>query len=166
MPPRSPPGDDKKPGDAGRAQILKAALLRAQGVAWTAVAKEVGASLAQVKCWPARHPRLWRKATLVAEEQLLREATAESVLTLRKQLRSDDDKTSRDAAQRLIAFRIAWRNRRPAKPRCATPTGRPVTLARRVADYLERLTDADLDAMLVGPTGEGRAAPGDGPPGD
>ena len=165
MPPRSPPGDDKKPGDAGRAQILKAALLRAQGVAWTAVAKEVGASLAQVKCWPARHPRLWRKATLVAEEQLLRGATAESVLTLRKQLRSDDDKTSRDAAQRLIAFRIAWRNRRPTKVRGAT-AGKPATLARRVADYLERLTDADLDAMLVGPTGEGRAAPGDGPPGD
>ena len=166
MPPRNPPAATPTPGEAGRAQILKAALLRAHGSAWTAVAKEVGASLAQVKCWPARHPRLWRKATLVAEEQLLREATAESVLTLRKQLRSDDDKTSRDAAQRLIAFRIAWRNRRPAKARGATPTGRPVTLARRVADYLERLTDADLDAMLVGPTGEGRAAPGDGPPGD
>ena len=165
MPPRSPPGDDKKPGDAGRAQILKAALLRAQGVAWTAVAKEVGASLAQVKCWPARHPRLWRKATLVAEEQLLREATAESVLTLRKQLRSDDDKTSRDAAQRLIAFRIAWRNRRPTKVRGAT-AGKPATLARRVADYLEGFTDADLDAMLVGPILEVRPAAGDGPPGD
>ena len=165
MPPRSPPGDDKKPGDAGRAQILKAALLRAQGVAWTAVAKEVGASLAQVKCWPARHPKVWRRATLVAEEQLLREATAESVLTLRKQLRSPDDKTSRDAAQRLIAFRIAWRNRRPTKVRGAT-AGKPATLARRVADYLEGFTDADLDAMLVGPTGEGRAAAGDGPPGD
>lgn len=165
MPPRSPPGDDKKPGDAGRAQILKAALLRAQGVAWTAVAKEVGASLAQVKCWPARHPKVWRRATLVAEEQLLREATAESVLTLRKQLRSDDDKTSRDAAQRLIAFRIAWRNRRPTKPRGAT-AGKPATLARRVADYLEGFTDADLDAMLVGPILEVRPAAGDGPPGD
>ena len=165
MPPRSPPGDDTKPGDAGRAQILKAALLRAHGSAWTAVAKEVGASLAQVKCWPARHPRLWRKATLVAEEQLLREATAESVLTLRKQLRSDDDKTSRDAAQRLIAFRIAWRNRRPTKVRGAT-AGKPATLARRVADYLEGFTDADLDAMLVGPILEVRPAAGDGPPGD
>lgn len=165
MPPRSPPGDDKKPGDAGRAQILKAALLRAQGVAWTAVAKEVGASLAQVKCWPARHPKVWRRATLVAEEQLLREATAESVLTLRKQLRSDDDKTSRDAAQRLIAFRIAWRNRRPTKVRGAT-AGKPATLARRVADYLEGFTDADLDAMLVGPILEVRPAAGDGPPGD
>ena len=165
MPPRSPPGDDTKPGDAGRAQILKAALLRAHGSAWTAVAKEVGASLAQVKCWPARHPRLWRKATLVAEEQLLREATAESVLTLRKQLRSDDDKTSRDAAQRLIAFRIAWRNRRPTKVRGAT-AGKPANLARRVADYLEGFTDADLDAMLVGPILEVRPAAGDGPPGD
>ncbi len=162
MPPRSPPAP--KPGDAGRAQVLKAALLRVQGVAWTAVAKEVGASLAQVKCWPARHPKLWRKATLVAEEQLLREATAESVLTLRKQLRSDDDKTSRDAAQRLIAFRIAWRNRRPLKPRGAT-AGKPTTLAGRVADYLERFTDADL-AALVGPTLEVRPAAGGGPPGD
>ena len=165
MPPRSPPGDDKKPGDAGRAQILKAALLRAQGVAWTAVAKEVGASLARVKCWPARHPRLWRRATLAAEEQLLREATAESVLTLRKQLRSADDKTSRDAAQRLIAFRIAWRNRRPTKARGAT-AGKPATLARRVADYLEGFTDADLDAMLAGPTLAVRPGAGDGPPGD
>ena len=165
MPPRSPPGDDKKPGDAGRAQILKAALLRAQGVAWTAVAKEVGASLARVKCWPARHPRLWRRATLAAEEQLLREATAESVLTLRKQLRSADDKTSRDAAQRLIAFRIAWRNRRPTKARGAT-AGKPATLARRVADYLEGFTDADLDAMLAGQTLAVRPVAGDGPPGD
>ncbi len=165
MPPRSPPAATPTPGDAGRAQILKAALLRAQGVAWTAVAKEVGASLAQVKCWPARHPKVWRKATLVAEEQLLREATAESVLTLRKQLRSADDKTSRDAAQRLIAFRIAWRNRRPSKARGAA-AGKPATLARRVADYLERFTDADLDAMLVGPLLEVRAAAGDGPPGD
>ena len=164
MPPRSPPAAAPKPGDAGRAQILKAALLRVQGLAWTAVAQEVGASLAQVKCWPARHPKVWRKATLVAEEQLLREATAESVLTLRKQLRSADDKTSREAAQRLIAFRIAWRNRRPHKPRAGTP-GKPVTLARRVADYLERLTDADL-AALDGPTGELRAAAGGGPPGD
>ena len=164
MPPRSPPAATAKPGDAGRSQILKAALLRAQGVAWTAVAKEVGASLAQVKCWPARHPKVWRRATLVAEEQLLREATAESVLTLRKQLRSDDDKTSRDAAQRLIAFRIAWRNRRPVKPRVAG-AGKPATLARRVVDYLEGLTDADLNS-LDGPPLEGRAAAGGGPPGD
>lgn len=163
MPPRSPPAATEKPGDAGRSQILKAALLRVQGLAWNAVAKEVGASLAQVKCWPARHPKVWRKATLVAEEQLLREATAESVLTLRKQLRSDDDKTSREAAQRLIAFRIAWRNRRPLKPRGAA-AGKPVTLARRVAAYLEGITDADLNA-LVEPPHEVRATAGDGPPG-
>jgi len=162
MPPRSPPAP--KPGDAGRSQVHKAALLRVQGLAWTAVAKEVGASLAQVKCWPARHPRLWRKATLVAEEQLLREATAESVLTLRKQLRSDDEKTSREAAQRLIAFRIAWRNRRPLKPRGAT-ADRPAPLTRRLTHYLEGVSDADLDALVAGPVVEGRAAAGGGPPG-
>jgi hypothetical protein len=124
------------------AKVRRAALLRAEGLPWAAVAAKLGVTLGRVKLWPARYPQLWRRATLCAEERLLHEATAECIHTLRRQLRSDDDKTVRDAAARLIALRLAWRKTRP--PRKGGPQSSPTSsLARRTVAYLEALPDAD-----------------------
>ena len=139
----------RSPRRVTRALLQRAALLRAQGSPWAAVAKLVGVTARAARGWPLAHARLWRGATRLAEEHLLGEATSESVLTLRRQLRSEDDKTSREAAQKLIAFRIATTRRKPA--RRAVGAARPATLGSRVATYLETLTDADLAAIVTRP---------------
>src|SRR4051794_28517484 len=98
MPRNTPPPD---------ALLATAAELRAAGLAWDAVAAEVGRAADTVRKWPGLYPSRWTKHLRAAEDRLLAEAAAESVFFLRKQLRSDDEKTSRDAADKLIRFRVA-----------------------------------------------------------
>ena len=122
--------------------IQKAAELRAGGASWDGVAKEVERAVATVRRWPADYPVIWKRAFRIAEQQLLTDATAESVLTLRKQLRSEDEKSSRDAAQKLIQFRIAKQkkaaNKKPPKP---------PTIHQRIALYLETLSDEEIHKL-------------------
>jgi hypothetical protein len=85
-------------------------------------------------------------------------ATVRSVHTLRRQLRSDDEKASRDAARSLIQFRVALgkRGRRTGKKPAPGAAD-----AARIAAHLEGLTDAELDALIaeLGPAGRGPAHP-------
>src|SRR5687767_3826217 len=98
MPSNKPPSDDV---------LATVAELRAGGLSWEAVAARVGKSVRTVQRWPTRYPFRWRKYLAAAEDQLLAEAAAESVHTLRGQLRSEDDKARRDAADKLLRFRLA-----------------------------------------------------------
>ena len=91
------------------ALLRQAAIMRAHGQAWEAVAKDVGLSVRTVQLWPQLHPRRWAKATTMAQTELTDEAVAESMRTLRRQLRSEDDKVGRDAAQKLLAYGTAVR---------------------------------------------------------
>lgn len=127
--------------------IAAAAELRAGGASWDAVATQVGRSVETVRRWPVAYPAIWRKAARIAERQLLTDATAESVHTLRRQLRSEDDKASRDAAQKLIQFRVADGKRGRPKRTAKRPAAASDFV--RVAAYLETLTHDQLDQLIA-----------------
>jgi len=133
------------------ALLRQAAIMRAHGQAWEAVAKDVGLSVRTVQLWPQLHPRRWAKATTMAQTELTDEAVAESMRTLRRQLRSEDDKVGRDAAQKLLAYGTAVRKAKAAKP---SVRRKPPGEFSRIAAYLEGLTDAECQALLGEPAGE------------
>lgn len=143
--------------------IDTAAELRAGGASWDAVAAAVGRAADTVRRWPRAYPGRWQAAYRAAERQLLTEAAAESVLTLRKQLRSDDERAGRDAADKLLKHRAAGRPRRRTKPKRAVPAR-----AVRLAEYVHGLTDDQLDALIAeldaAPAGGGETRTG-GPAG-
>lgn len=122
--------------------IQKAAELRAGGASWEMVATDVERAVATVRRWPAEYPVVWKRAFRIAEQQLLTDATAESVLTLRKQLRSEDEKSSRDAAQKLIQFRMAKQRKSPSKK-----PAKPPPIHHRIALYLETLSDEEIQKL-------------------
>ena len=126
------------------ALLSQAAELRAAGQTWETVAAAVGRSAETVRRWPKQHPKLWLRCLRDAETQLLRDATAESVHTLRKQLRSEDEKASRDAAEKLIRSRVALDKKvaTAKKPKAKTSE------FQRVAAYLETLSDADIGQLI------------------
>lgn len=103
----------RTPGPA--ALLVQAAEGRAAGLSWDEIATRVGRSPDTVRRWPRVYRRAWARAVREAEAQLLTQATAESVHTLRKQLRSEDEKASREAAQKLIQFRVAVSKKKPAR---------------------------------------------------
>jgi transposase len=125
--------------------LNEAAEHRAAGLSWEAVAEKVGRTEKTVRRWPEAYPEKWAEFLRKAEARLVSEATAESVHTLRKQLRSADDKASRDAAQKLIAFRVAL-GKKPKKP-ARKPARKPSTDAARLVAYLEGLSDAEFHTL-------------------
>jgi hypothetical protein len=145
--------------------LRKAAELRAGGASWEAVAAAVGRGPKAVRRWPTRYAARWANALQAAERQLLADATAESVHTLRRQLRSEDEKSSRDAAQKLIQFRVAVG--KSAKPAGKPIETKPKSDIRRVAAYLETLTHDQLTRLfddLVRHWVAHHAGRGDAPP--
>lgn len=131
MPAPHPPSD---------ALIARAAELRVAGQSWDAAAAAVGRKPATVRQWATMYALRWHRAVRAAERERLTEATAEAVHTLRKQLRSGDDKAERDAAQKLIAFAAKKREKR-------RPTKRDPAVAQIAADLAGR-PDAELDAIV------------------
>src|SRR5438045_1346148 len=92
----------KPPPDKLLPLLTAAAELKAAGASWAAVAAGVSRSPDTVRRWPALYPAAWRRLVREAERQLLTDARAESVSTLRQMLRSEAEKTRPDAA------RILW----------------------------------------------------------
>jgi hypothetical protein len=118
--------------------IERAARLRAGGSSWAAVGKDVGRTHTAVMRWPELYRVKWAVYYAVAEQAILDDASAESVHVLRQQLRSKDERSSRDAAGKLLRTR-----ERAAES--DGPAVAPETLA--LAQYLDGLSDADLDAL-------------------
>lgn len=129
------------PSDELRDRIIRAATLRAEGRSWAAVADELGLTAATVQAYPRKHPKLWAVAERRAWDRALAEAAAEAVTTLRRLLRSDDDKLTRDAAAKLVQF--AARRLRPPAARKADPTVPPVIA------YLESLNHDELTTLAA-----------------
>lgn len=138
MPQFKPPPDEL---------LALAAELRAGGASWETVAEQVNRTERTVRQWPTNYATRWNKLLRAAERQQLTDATAESVLTLRRQLRSPDEKTSRDAAMKLIQFRIAAEKRSPKRRGKPAETGSPH--AQTIAAYIARLTEAELDQLIA-----------------
>lgn len=146
-PPTGPPR--RAPSPELRERVARAAELRAEGRPWAAVAEQLGLATATVQAYPRRHPKLWAVAERRAWDRALAEAAAEAVTTLRRLLRSDDEKVNRDAAAKLVQY--AARRLRPPAARKAEPTPPLVS-------YLEGLSHDELTTLaaelLTGHDGE------------
>ncbi|HET6572972.1 MAG TPA: hypothetical protein VFG68_05165 [Fimbriiglobus sp.] len=148
--------------------FAEAAELRAAGSSWEVVAAQVGRAARTVRRWPTLYRARWAAALRAAEARIATEAAAESVLTLRQQLRSEDGKVSRDAAHKLIQYRVALGKKKVARPNKTDPP--PGSEVVRVAAYLESLSDDQREELLdralsvLSAHRDGRHAGGD-PPG-
>ena len=124
-----------------RERVTRAATLRAEGRSWAAVAEELGLTAATAQAYPRKYPKLWAAAERRAWDRSLAEAAAEAVTTLRRLLRSEDEKVNRDAAAKLVQF--AARRLRPPAARQADPTVPPVLA------YLESLSHDELTTLAA-----------------
>ena len=138
MPRQQPPSD---------ALFAKAAEIRAMGLSWESVAKEVKRAVRTVYYWPQRYAERWAAALLQAERNLAAHADGESVLTLRRLLMSDDERIRWHAAKCLIARRIE-RDKIERKFPAVLPT--PLTSdATRLIAFLDGHSDEELAAIVA-----------------
>lgn len=135
-------------------QFEAAAELRARGSSWDAAARELERNEKTLRDWAKKFPRQWAAALRRFERQFVREAAAESVLTLRKQLRSEDEKVVRDAAAALIRYATVRSKSVPKKPRSASA---PSPEIAAVAEFVGGLDDEEVATLLR----ELRSAPAD-----
>jgi len=128
----------------------RAAEMRAAGTSWEKIGEEVGRAADTVRRWPSIYRIRWQRMFARAEHVLLTEATAEAVLTLRRQLRSEDEKTAREAAQKLVQLRIAFKRRRKSASG-ASHNRLPADISdgRRIANHLGGLTDVQIEQLLA-----------------
>ena len=152
MPRHQPPSDEL---------LALAAELRVAGLTWEVIAGRVRRAANTVRHWPSQYPTRWKRFRAAAEQQQLADATAESIHTLRRQLRSTDEKTSREAAAKLIQYRAA-----AAKPRRRGKQSSPksgAADAKALATILNDIDDAGL-ARLIADLLESSAVAGRGTP--
>ncbi|MBX7105177.1 MAG: hypothetical protein K1X57_13935 [Gemmataceae bacterium] len=117
--------------------IRRAAVGRAAGNSWSAVASTVGVPLAQLEEWVVRHPRAWRKL-MARERQNTRDAAHDEALSvLRTHLRNEDLRTQFNAAKHLTSM-TPDRSRDPDK----SP---PAPFGIIPDDEIKRLSQPDED---------------------
>ena len=97
MPRKKPPSE---------ALFARAAELRAAGVAWETIAKEVNRSVRTVYYWPRKYPKLWADALVQAERNMTGQSDSEAIRALRGLLMSQDEKIRWHAAKSLIVRRL------------------------------------------------------------
>jgi hypothetical protein len=149
--PDSPKPDSSKSKYPPRSRRLpahfdRAAEQRARGASWLVAAGEVGVLERTVRKWAARFPAEWRRAMTKWAAAVAREAAAESVYTLRTQLRSADENVVRAAADSLIQYALA--RAKVARSLKALPGSALSPEATALAEFLEGLTHDEHDAIL------------------
>lgn len=122
--------------------LTLAAEMRAEGAGWDAIATKVRRSTDTVRRWPQRYPREWQRLFREAEERLVADASAESVLVLRKLLRDQDARVQRDVARVLVGARTA---RRRQERKAATE---PRDERERIAAFLAERDETELQRLL------------------
>jgi hypothetical protein len=118
--------------------------MRAGGASWPAVGKAVGRSAATVGRWPCFYAARWAEYLAEASTDLLNEAAAESLLVLRRQLRSKSELASRDAAGKIIRFHTATRAKDQTLPAPLEADGPVRPSVRALSEYLEGMSDAEF----------------------
>src|SRR5690348_1674072 len=86
-----------------RAGLERMAELRAGGLGWEAVAKDLGVSPETCRRWTREHAREWKRLYREAEQAVWLEVRAEARLVLRKHMRSEDSLAAILAAKLLLA---------------------------------------------------------------
>ena len=119
-----------------QAAIRRAAEMRLLGSPWSEIAGEVGYSEADVRVWPRLFDRRWFRAMRRAERRVYLTAGLEALTALRGLLRSDDEKTRRDAAKTLADIRLKMGGDDPPPGDVAVPS-------------LAHLDDDALDALIA-----------------
>jgi hypothetical protein len=94
--------------------------LRAGGSSWETVAKKLGHDVATVRSWAEADPARWRKASRAALRAVITDGFAEAALAFRRQLRSDDEKTVRDAAGWFFRLQMTLIRHRPKVVKAGT----------------------------------------------
>jgi len=149
--------------------IRRAAMMRASGASWSSVATELGCHLRRVQAWPREHEAAWKLAYARALVQVEDEIDAEGMHFLRAMMRSKKDQIRRDGVKMLLQLKIA---KRKLEYRSATKgEENPSSEAVRLADEVEKINDAELDAHITdlldgsAPSPGGAGAPSESPPG-
>jgi hypothetical protein len=114
--------------------LEKLAAMRARGASWATAAANLKRHASSVRKWPHYYPDLWTKLLAEAEEEVLQDARAESLASLRQQLRNEDPKIVLAAGQQLL--KAAPPDREPP-PDCDDD-------ALRLAQYARSLSDEEL----------------------
>jgi len=154
------------PSEALLDLLSQAADLRARGASWEAVAAAVGRDVKTCKRWPRDHPDEWRRLLCAAEDRFLHEAGSEAGSVLRRLVRAEDGKVSREVCRFLFG-----QFRRLRQGRADATTLGPRSESARLVDYIEGLNDAERDKLideLVAqrqPQAGAPPAAGGGPPG-
>lgn len=132
--------------------VRAAAESRAAGNAWEKVAADVGRTTAVVRTWPRRYAGVWREAFADAERRALAEATAEAVVLLRKQLRSEDEKAVREASLKLVQIRVMLEkaDRAETKQSTDSPPGYADRLLASVRGMTDEQVATELAALAAG----------------
>jgi len=127
--------------------FVRAAELRAMGLNWEYIAKEVNRVERTVRGWQRKYAERWTAALLQAERLMAAQADCESVLTLRKLLLSNDERIRWHAAKCLIARRND-RDKLERKFPAVLPT--PLTSdATRLIAFLDGHSDEELAAIVA-----------------
>jgi hypothetical protein len=121
--------------------FARAAELRAAGHTWEAAAKLLKRSGRVISTWPLRYPERWAAALRAARRRAVDDCAAESLVALRKLLRSDDGKLQLGAA-RCLAELLIEQARLDLKAGTIAPEVPP--LALQIAHYMETHTDEDI----------------------
>jgi hypothetical protein len=119
--------------------VETAAEMRAAGYSWAQIAATVRRSKETIRQWPRRYPAVWNRAAAETRRDLTLGAGGEALAALRDLLRSDDDRTRRNAARDLAHLA------NDAEPADAPAARTPF---HTLADYLGGLSDEQRRRML------------------
>src|SRR5205807_5333015 len=131
------------------ALLSRAAELRARGASWEAAADELDTDPGALKALTRDAGPAYRRLFAAARREVSEEAFTEALFTLRRELRSKDEKGRREAAGVLLRLRMtAIRHlarraaRGPASP--VSPVSGRRADAERLVDFLADHTDEQL----------------------
>lgn len=124
--------------------IARAALMRAHGKGWAAVAVAVGRSADTVRRWPEHFPDTWAAAYRAAAGCVIADCAIEAQLCLRAMLRAGRDRDRLAAAKVLLRLRAASTarpRRRPRDPIAKRPAQTQHDFKAAMVAELERRAD-------------------------
>ena len=86
--------------------IVTSAEMRVLGKSWESIALLVGEDVKTCQNWPRLYPDIWQQAYRLAEMQSIHDGANESLLEMRRRLRSEDKEEAFEAAEILFKAQI------------------------------------------------------------
>jgi transposase len=130
--------------------IAQAAHLKASGLSWEAIAKELGRSAETCRQWPLRFPEEWDRFFRFADEGLTTEGASEARFYMRKLLRSDNPKYCHAAAQSLMRYRIEQTRAQSKLRRAAKEEedDEETSEAVRILKFAKQMSTEEIEQLL------------------